>query len=49
MMLFSFFHLLLSFQRDSNKILAKKLNVLVIVYLDDMFIYIDKTDHVDTV
>ena len=29
-----------SFQGYINKILAKKLNIFVIVYLDDVFIYI---------
>ena len=30
-----------SFQRYINKILAEKLNIFIIVYLDDIFIYID--------
>lgn len=38
-----------SFQGYINKILAKKLDVFVIVYLDDILIYTNKTDHVDSV
>ena len=30
-----------SFQGYINKILAKKLNIFIIVYLDDIFIYIE--------
>ena len=30
-----------SFQRYINKILAKKLDIFVIIYLDNIFIYID--------
>ena len=32
---------LASFQRYINKIFAKKLNIFVIVYLDDILIYLD--------
>ena len=38
-MLFELFNALVSFQGYINKILAKKLNIFVIVYLDDIFIY----------
>ena len=40
-----------SFRGYINKILAKKLNVFVIVYLDDILIYTKNADqpHVDTV
>ena len=30
-----------SFQRHINKIFAKKLDIFIIVYLDDIFIYTD--------
>ena len=36
---FSFFNALASFQSYVNKILAKKLDVFVIVYLDTILIY----------
>ena len=39
-MLFGLFNTLVSFQSYINKILAKKFNIFVIVYLDDIFIYI---------
>ena len=40
-----------SFQDYINKILAKKLNIFVIVYLDNILIYIEETDqpHVEAV
>ena len=38
-MLFGLFNALASFQGYINKILAKKLDIFVIVYLDDIFIY----------
>ena len=38
-MSFGLFNTLASFQGYINKILAKKLNLFVIVYLDDIFIY----------
>ena len=38
-MFFGFSSTLLSFEGYINKILAKKLNIFVIVYLDDIFIY----------
>ena len=36
---FGFSNTLASFQYYGNKILTKKLNIFVIVYLDDIFIY----------
>ena len=39
-MFFGLFKILCSFQGYINKILAKKLNISVIVYLDNIFIYI---------
>lgn len=41
-MLFSLSNTLTSFQSYINKILAKKFNIFVIVYIDDIFIYIKK-------
>ena len=40
-----------SFQGYINKILAKKLNIFVIVYLDDIFIYTEdlRQTHIDAV
>ena len=38
-MLFGLLNTLASFQDYINKILAKKFNLLNIVYLDDIFIY----------
>ena len=38
--LFGLFNAPISFQGYINKILAKKLNLFVIVYIDDIFIYI---------
>ena len=42
---------LATFQSYINKILAEKLNVFVIVYLDDILIYIENEgkEHVETV
>ena len=40
MMLFGLFNAPLSFHNYINKILAKKLDIFVIIYLDDIFIYI---------
>lgn len=37
-----------SFQGYINKILVEKLDVFVIIYLDDILIYIDEADHVDS-
>ena len=39
MILFGLFNATASFQGYINKILAKKLNIFVIIYLDDIFIY----------
>ena len=39
-MLFGFSNALATFQGYINKILSKKLDVFVIVYLDDILIYI---------
>ena len=41
MMLFGLTNAPASFQRYINKILAKKLDIFVIVYLDDILIYTD--------
>ena len=40
-MLFGLTNALASFQRFINTFLAEKLNIYVIVYVDDIFIYID--------
>ena len=40
-MFFGLSNTLVSFQGYINKILAKKLNIFVIVYLDNIFIYIE--------
>lgn len=50
-MLFGLSNALASFQGYINKILAKKLDILVIVYLNDIFIYTEDTNqaHVDVV
>ena len=39
-MSFGLFNVLASFQDYINKILAEKLNIFIIVYLDDILIYI---------
>ena len=38
-MLFRLFNVPASFQSYINKILVKKINIIVIVYLDNIFIY----------
>ena len=43
-MLFELFNALASFYGYINKILAKKFNIFVIVYLNDIFIYIKNLD-----
>ena len=50
-MLFGLFNALASFQSYINKILAKKLDVFIIVYLDNILIYTKKTGqlHVEAV
>ena len=40
-MLFELFNAFVSFQDYINKILAEKLDIFVIVYLNDIFIYIE--------
>lgn len=40
-MFFGLFNTPASFQGYVNKILAKKFNIFVIIYLDDIFIYIE--------
>ena len=44
-------NVLASFQGYINKILAKKLNIFLIIYLDDIFIYIKDPSqgHVDAI
>ncbi len=39
------------FQKYINKILAKKLNILIIIYLDNIFIYIENKEkgHIEVV
>lgn len=39
--LFNLFNALTGFQKYINKILAEKLNILIISYLDDILIYIE--------
>ena len=39
-MLFLLFNIPASFQNYTNEILAKRLNIFVVIYLDDIFIYI---------
>lgn len=46
MMPFDLFNTLPNFQVYINKILAKKLNIILIVYLNDIFIYTNKADYV---
>ena len=38
-MLFGLFNTLAIFQKYINKILAKKLNIFIIIYLDDILVY----------
>lgn len=38
-MFFGLFNALTTFQRHINKILAEKLNIFIIVYLNDILIY----------
>lgn len=49
MMLFGLFNVTISFPIYFHNILAKKLNVFLIIYLDNMFVYTNKADHVDVV
>lgn len=46
-MFFSLFNIPASFEDYINKILAKKLDVFVIIYLNDILIYTNKANHVD--
>lgn len=39
----------INFQSYINKILAKKLNVFMLVYLDEILIYNDEAVYVDTI
>ena len=50
-MFFRLFYTLVIFQDYINKILAEKLNIFIIVYLDDIFIYTKNSSqlHVNTV
>ena len=50
-MLFGLSNILISFQNYINEILAKKLNFFVIVYIDNIFIYIKNLgqDHIESV
>lgn len=43
MILFSLFNILANFQENINKILAKKFNIFIIIYLDNIFIYSQNT------
>lgn len=38
-----------SFQGYINKILTEKLDIFVIIYVDDILIYIDEVDYIDSV
>ena len=40
-MYFRLFYILASFYNNMNKILVKKLNIFVIIYYDNIFIYIE--------
>lgn len=48
-MLFGFFKVWASFQSYINKLLAEKLDVLMIVYLDNIFISTNKVNYADTI
>lgn len=43
-MLFGLFSLPASFQNYINKILIKKLDIFIVIYLDNIFIYIKNSD-----
>ena len=45
-MFFKLFNTLVNFQSYINKILDKKLNIFIIIYLDDIFIYTKNPDQV---
>ena len=48
---FSLSNTLATFQEYINKILAKKLNIFVVIYLDDILIYIEDSEqpHVEAI
>lgn len=48
-MFFDVFNTICSFQNYIKIILANKLNVNIIIYLDNILIYIDKADYIDSV
>lgn len=48
-MLFDLSNAIANFQDCINKILLEKLQVFVIVYLDKILIYIDETNHINSV
>lgn len=48
-MSFGFFNAATSFQGYINKILTKKLDMFVIVYQDNILIYINEADYVNVV
>ena len=43
-MFFGFFNALANFQRYINKILAEKLDIIIILYLDNILIYTKNLD-----
>lgn len=47
-MSFSLFNALANFQDYINQILAKKLAMFVIGYMDDILIYNNEADHIDS-
>lgn len=46
---FSLFNTLVSFQGYINKILLRKLDELIIAYLDNILIYINKTNYINSI
>lgn len=48
-MLFDLFNAAARFQSYINKILAKKLDIYIIVYLDNIVIYTNEADYVDSI
>lgn len=48
-MLFSLFNASASFKRYINKILAKKLNIMIIITLVNILIYTNKVNHVNII
>lgn len=49
MILLDFFNASASFYGYINKLLAKKLDVFVVVYLDNILIYTNKADNVEVI